>query len=246
MPTRDGFVMEAMIIKLPDFDPAKKYPVLQHTYGGPHAPRVRNSWGGVTYMWHQLLAQKGYIIWFCDNRTASGKGAESTWQVYRNFGALELRDILDGLTWLKTNAWVDASRIGIWGWSYGGYMTSYAMTHSDSFKAGIASAPVTDWRDYDTIYTERYMATPQNNPEGYRESSPVNAAANLQRSLLIIHGTMDDNVHMQNTIQFIYELQKAGTQFETMFYPRSRHGVSDPQLNLHLRTLMTNFILANL
>jgi dipeptidyl-peptidase-4 len=244
--TRDGFVMEAMMIKPPDFDPRKKYPVWCYTYSGPQAPQVRNAWGGVTYMWHQMLAQKGYVIWVCDNRTASSKGIESAWPLYRNFGELELRDLEDGLAWLKQQPYVDGSRIGIWGWSYGGYMTSYALTHSTSFKIGIAGAPVTDWRNYDTIYTERYMATPQNNPEGYRKSSPVHATKDLHGKLLIIHGTIDDNVHMQNTIQFVYELQKAGKQFELMVYPKSRHGVTDPVLVKHLRTLMTNFILENL
>ena len=152
--TRDGFVMEAMMIKPPDFDARKKYPVMSFTYGGPHAPQVRNAWGSTTYMWHQLLAQKGYIIWVCDNRTASGKGLESTWPVYKNFGELELRDLEDGLTWLKGQSYVDGSRIGIWGWSYGGFMTSYALTHSKSFKIGIAGGSVTDWRDYDSIYTD--------------------------------------------------------------------------------------------
>jgi dipeptidyl-peptidase-4 len=244
--TRDGFVMEAMMIKPPDFDPSKKYPVMSFTYGGPHAPQVRNAWGGSIYMWHHLLAQKGYIIWVCDNRTASGKGAESTWPAYRNLGELELRDLEDGLGWLKSQPFVDGSRIGIWGWSYGGYMTAYALTHSKSFKLGIAGAPVTDWRLYDTIYTERYMAMPQNNPEGYKKSSVIAAAKDLHGKLLIIHGTIDDNVHMQNTIQFVYELQKAGKQFELMLYPKSRHGVVDPVLAKHLRTTMTDFILKNL
>ncbi|HEY7785772.1 MAG TPA: prolyl oligopeptidase family serine peptidase, partial [Pyrinomonadaceae bacterium] len=244
--TRDGFVMEAMIIKPPDFDPRKKYPVVEFTYSGPHAPQVRNTWGSTTYMWHQLLAQKGYLIWVCDNRTASGKGAESEWPVYKNFGELELRDLEDGLTWLKSQPYVDGSRIGIWGWSYGGFMTSYAMTHSKSFKIGIAGGTVADWRDYDTIYTERYMATPQNNLEGYRKSSPITAAKDLSGKLLLIHGAMDDNVHMQNTIQFAYELQKAGKQFELMIYPKSRHGVTDPLLVKHMRTMMTRFIEENL
>jgi dipeptidyl-peptidase-4 len=244
--TRDGFVMEAMMIKPPDFDPRKKYPVLSFTYGGPHAPQVRNAWGSTTYMWHQMLAQKGYIIWVCDNRTASGKGLESTWPVYKNFGELELRDIEDGLTWLKGQSYVDGSRIGIWGWSYGGFMTSYALTHSKSFKIGIAGGSVTDWRDYDSIYTERYMQTPQNNPEGYKKSSPVHAAKDLHGKLLLIHGAIDDNVHMQNTIQFVYELQKAGKQFELMLYPKSRHGVTDPLLLKHMRQMMTDFILENL
>jgi dipeptidyl-peptidase-4 len=244
--TRDGFVMEALMIKPPDFDPSKKYPVMSFTYGGPHAPQVRDAWGGVGYLWHQLLAQKGYIIWVCDNRTASGKGAESTWPAYRNLGELELRDLEDGLGWLKSRPFVDGSRIGIWGWSYGGYMTAYALTHSKSFKLGIAGAPVTDWRLYDTIYTERYMAMPQNNPEGYKKSSVIAAAKDLHGKLLVIHGTIDDNVHLQNTIQFIHELQKAGKQFELMLYPKSRHGVADPALVKHLRTKMTDFILNNL
>ena len=128
--TRDGFELEAMMIRPPDFDPSKKYPVMQYTYSGPHAPQVKNSWGGSTYMWHQLLAQKGYIVWYLDNRTASGKGAESAWASYKKFGPLELRDLEDGLAYLKTLPYVDGSRVGIWGWSFGGYMTMYALTHS--------------------------------------------------------------------------------------------------------------------
>jgi len=244
--TRDGFVMEAMMIKPPDFDRSKKYPVMSFTYSGPHAPQVRNAWGAATYMWHQLLAQKGYIIWVCDNRTASGKGLESTWPVYKNFGEIELRDLEDGVAWLKTQPYVDGSRIGIWGWSYGGFMTSYALTHSQSFKIGIAGGSVTDWRDYDSIYTERYMQTPQNNPEGYKKSSPAAAAKNLHGKLLLIHGAIDDNVHMQNTIQFVYELQKAGKQFELMLYPKQRHGVTDPLQLKHMRQMMTDFIVKNL
>lgn len=244
--TRDGFVMEAMMIKPPDFDARKKYPVMSFTYSGPHAPSVRNGWGGPAYLWHQMLVQKGYILWICDNRTASGKGAESAWPVYGNMGELELRDLEDGLTWLKSQPYVDGSRIGLWGWSYGGYMTSYALTHSQSFKVGIAGGTVSDWRDYDTIYTERYMKTPQNNVEGYKKSAPLWAAKDLHGKILLIHGAIDDNVHMQNTVQFVYELQKAGKQFELMVYPKSRHGVTDPLLVKHMRTMMTEFILANL
>lgn len=244
--TRDGFVMEAMMIRPPDFDPNRKYPVMSYTYAGPHAQQVRNGWRGTTYLWHQMLAQQGYIIWICDNRTASGKGMKSAWPLYRNFGELELRDLEDGLKWLKSQPYVDGERIGLWGWSFGGYMTSYALTHSKSFKIGIAGAPVTDWRLYDSVYTERYMAMPQNNREGYEKSSPLKAAANLHGKLLIIHGTIDDNVHMQNSVKFIYELQKAGKQFEVMLYPRSRHGVRNPLQVKHLRQMMTNFIVENL
>jgi len=244
--TRDGFTMEAVMIKPPDFDPNKKYPVWSYAYSGPQAPSVRNSWGSTRYMWHQMLAQKGYIIWVCDNRTASSKGPNSAWPLYKNFGELELRDLEDGFAWLKSQPYIDGSRIGLWGWSYGGYMTSYALTHSQTFKIGIAGGTVSDWRDYDSIYTERYMLTPQHNPEGYRKSSPVNFAKDLHGKLLLIHGAIDDNVHMANTIQFLYELQKAGKQVQLMIYPRSRHGLSDPALIKHWYQMMTDFVLGNL
>jgi dipeptidyl-peptidase-4 len=246
VPTRDGFEMEAMMIRPPDFDPSKKYPVMEFTYSGPHAPQVRNAWGGSTQMWYQMLAEKGYVIWVCDNRTASGKGAEATWPAYRNFGELELRDLEDGLTWLRAQPYIDGSRIGLWGWSFGGYMTSYALTHSKSYRLGISGGTVADWHDYDSIYTERYMQTPQNNPEGYKKSAPLAAAKDLSGKLLLIHGAMDDNVHLQNTMQFVYELQKAGKQFQLMLYPKSRHGVSDPLLVRQMRQMMTDFILNNL
>ena len=244
--TRDGFEMEALLIKPPDFDPRKRYPVLQYNYGGPHSPVVRNAWGGRRFVWHQMLAQKGYVIWMCDNRSASGKGIEPTWEAYRRMGEVELGDIEDGVSWLKKQRWVDPERIGIWGWSYGGFMASYALTHSKSFKAGIAGAPVTDWRLYDSIYTERYMRMPQKNQDGYDATSVVEAAKDLHGELLLIHGTMDDNVHLQNSIQLAYELQKAGKEFEMMVYPKSRHGIRDRDLRFHLQRLMTDFILRKL
>ncbi|MBL8148404.1 MAG: S9 family peptidase, partial [Blastocatellia bacterium] len=244
--TRDGFEMEAVMIKPPNFDPNKKYPVMSHTYSGPGTPRVRDSWGGSDYLWHQMLAQNGYIIWICDNRSASNKGINSAHPVYKNLGELELRDLEDGINWLKQQSYVDAERIGLWGWSYGGYMTAYALTHSKLFKIGISGAPVTDWRSYDSIYTERYMGIPKNNPEGYKKSSVVEAAANLHGKLLLIHGTMDDNVHIQNSIQFVDALQRSGKRFELMLYPKSRHGVTQPLRVKHLRETMTKFILENL
>jgi len=197
-------------------------------------------------MWYQMLAQKGYVIWVCDNRTASDKGVQSAYPLYKHFGESELRDLEDGLNYLKSQPYVDGSRIGISGWSFGGFMTSYALTHSKSFKIGIAGGSVTDWRLYDTIYTERYMNTPQNNPEGYQKSSVIAAAKDLSGKLLLVHGMIDDNVHMQNTIQFAYELQKAGKTFQLMLYPKSHHGVVDPLLVKHMRTMMTDFILQNL
>jgi dipeptidyl-peptidase-4 len=243
---RDGFVMEAMLIKPPDFDPAKKYPVFQTLYAGPHAQTVRDAWGGVGGLYLQLLAQKGVIVWECDNRSASGKGVESTFAVYQHFGRSEADDIEDCVSWLKKQPYVDATRIGVNGWSFGGFMTSYLLTHSKSFAMGIAGGTVSDWRDYDSIYTERYMRMPQNNPDGYRTSSPRWSAKDLSGKLLLIHGVIDDNVHVQNTLQFVYELQKAGKPFDLMLYPKSRHGVGDPQLVYHMRQLMLAFTLRTL
>jgi dipeptidyl-peptidase-4 len=242
VPTRDGFLMEAMVIKPPDFDAARRYPVYQFTYGGPQAPQVRNAWGGSQFMFHQLLARKGIIVWVCDNRTASGKGIESAWPVHHNLGEIELRDIEDGIAWLRAQPWVDGRRFGIHGWSYGGFMTAYALTHSRSFVMGIAGGTVSDWRNYDTVYTERYMGLPSDNPGGYRRSSPRFAAGDLHGALLLLHGAIDDNVHVSNAVQFAHELQKAGKPFEMMLYPKSRHGLSDPALVKHMRTLMVDFI----
>ncbi len=242
----DGFPLDAFMIRPPDFDPARKYPVLVYTYGGSQAPVVQNSWGRRTYLWHQYLAQQGYIIWGIDPRSASGKSAALAWPIHRNLGRLELRDIEASLTWLKEQPFVDGSRIGIWGWSYGGFMAAYALTHSTSFKVGIAGGPVTDWRLYDSIYTERYMGLPAKNREGYEKSSVVKAAKNLHGRLLLLHGLIDDNVHVQNSIMLMYELQQAGKDFDVMFYPNSRHGVTIPALVYHMRRLMTDFILKNL
>ncbi|MBS1797073.1 MAG: DPP IV N-terminal domain-containing protein [Acidobacteria bacterium] len=245
--TRDGFEMEAMMFLPPNFDPQKKYPVMAYTYSGPHAPSVRNRWGGAQGMWHRMLAQKGYIVWVCDNRTASGKGAESTWNVYQKFGQTEVPDLEDGFKYLKSLSFVDGSRIGMWGWSYGGFMTTYFMTHSNTLKMGIAGGMVGNWALYDSIYTERYMRTPQNNPDGYKKGSVIDNAANLSGKLLIIHGAIDNNVHQQNAIQFIYELQRAGKQFEFMTYPTQRHGVQRGTMQeKHLYTMMTGFIERNL
>ena len=194
-------------------------------------------------MFHQMLAQRGVIVWVLDNRSASGKGAESQWPVYGRLGEIELQDLEDGVAWLKQQGFVDSARMVLSGWSYGGFMTAYAMTHSTSWSAGIVGAPVTDWRDYDSVYTERLMKLPQNNPDGYRRTAPRFAADKLHGRVLLLHGTMDDNVHMQNSVQFAYELQKAGMPFEMMMYPRSRHAVADGRLNTHLRQMMFDFVM---
>ncbi|HAK93673.1 MAG TPA: hypothetical protein DCM87_01365 [Planctomycetes bacterium] len=232
-----GFPLEAMLITPHDFAPGKKYPVWFSTYAGPHAQTVWDSWGGGR-AWEHMLAEAGIISFLCDVRSASGKGAVSAWTAYRQLGVGEVKDIEAALQWLCSRPFVDGARIGISGFSYGGFMAAYAMTHSTRFAAGIAGAAVTDWRDYDTIYTERYMRTPQDNPEGYAASSVVAAAANLHGRLLIMHGGMDDNVHMQNATRLVHELQKAGKRFDLMIYPEARHGI----WGLHYHRTLYEFI----
>jgi dipeptidyl-peptidase-4 len=239
---RDGHVMDAMMIKPPDFSPAKRYPVYQFTYAGPGAASARDRWGGVQYMFHQLLAQKGVIVWILDNRSAGGS-AEAQWPVWGRLGEAELQDLEDGVRWLKEQPFVDGSRLVLSGWSYGGFMTAYALTHSSSWAAGVVGAPVTDWRDYDTIYTERLMKLPKSNPDGYKNTAPRFAADALQAKMLLIHGTTDDNVHVQNSVQFAYELQRRGKPFEFMAYPRSRHSFDDPLLTRHLQQLILDFVM---
>ena len=238
---RDGFQMEAMMIKPPDFDPSKRYPVYQYEYGGPHIQSVLNSWGYSEYLYHQMLAQRGIIVWMCDHRTSSGKGAVSAHRLSGMFGAVELRDMEDCGGWLRSQPYVDGSRMGIYGYSFGGYLAAYAMTHPSGFSMGIAGGPVTDWRDYDTIYTERYLGLPGDNAEGYLKSSPRFNAADLHGDLLLIHDTGDDNVHLQNTLQFARELQRAGKTFQMMLYPTAGHGDSDPELFRHERQTMFDF-----
>ncbi len=202
VPGADGTPLDASLIKPPGFDPARKYPVIVYLYGGPQAQEVRDAWQGPDFLWHELMAQKGFVIFSVDNRGTSGRGHNFETPIYHHFGQAELADQLAGVAWLAKQPYVDRARIGIWGWSYGGYMTCMAMLRGGGvFKAGFAGAPVTDWRQYDTIYTERYMGTPQENPEGYRDSSPVNFAAGLQGKLLIAHATGDDNVHFANTVE---------------------------------------------
>jgi dipeptidyl-peptidase 4 len=241
IPTKDGFLLEAELVLPPDLDSSKKYPVWFMTYGGPHAPTVSDSWAGGR-MYDQALASEGFIAFRMDPRPASGKGAVSAWTAYKHMGVQELEDIKTAINWLKERSYVDGSRIGMAGHSYGGYITAYAMTHSDLFAAGIAGAPVTDWRDYDSIYTERYMGLPQDNPDGYNVSSVVRAAGKLHGKLLILHGVIDDNVSLRNTLRFVEALQDANKDFELMIYPSSRHGIfgqhySKLQLDFIRRTL---------
>jgi dipeptidyl-peptidase-4 len=241
---RDGFAMQSLLYKPTDFAQrlqGKKMPVLIHVYGGPAAPTVANSWTHRNDLWHRYLAEQGICVLLCDNRSALGRGNSDTWKIYKDMGATELRDLEDAVQWLTQQSWVDSDRIGLWGWSYGGYFTAYAMTHSKLFRAGIAGAPVTDWQNYDSVYTERYMDTPKSNPDGYKSSSVVAAAKNLHGQLMLIHGEIDDNVHMANTMQLAHALQKANKDFELMVYPNNRHGVVDPDQSYHQYQLMTRF-----
>ncbi len=247
IPGADGTPLNAYVMRPADFDPAKKYPVLMYVYGGPGSQTVVDSWGGARYLWHQMLTQRGYVVVAVDNRGTGGRGRDFKKTTYLNLGEKETADQIAAARWLGRQGWVDAARIGIWGWSYGGYMTAMAMTREGSpFKAGIAVAPVTDWKLYDTIYTERFMRTPQENPEGYRRSAPVHAAANLNGRLLIVHGTGDDNVHFQNSLQMADALQAAAKQFDFMPYPNRTHSISGGRTTYQLFTYLTDWIEKNL
>ncbi len=245
--SRDGVLLNASIIKPPDFNPQKKYPVLVYTYGGPHGQVVQNNWGGANFLWHELMAQKGYIIFSVDNRGSAGRGHAFETPLHFRLGAQELSDQRDGVQYLKSLPYVDANRIGIWGWSYGGHMTLHLMFEAgDDFKAGFAGGPVTDWRYYDSIYTERYLGLPQKNEKGYQDSSPVEYAAQLKGKLLIAHGTGDDNVHFANTLSVINDLIEAGKYVEVLAFPGRGHGVSDPPARRVLMQRVTQFFLDNL
>lgn len=242
---RDGTPLQSMLYKPLDFDRRIQngtMPVLIHVYGGPSAPTVENNWIHRSDLWHRYMAEQGVCVLFCDNRSARGKGNSDTWKIYKDLAVVELRDLEDAVAWLKQQPWVDADRIGLWGWSYGGYFTAYAMTHTHLFRAGISGAPVTDWNNYDSIYTERFMDTPQANPTGYKSSSVVESAKDLHGRLMLIHGEIDDNVHMANTMQLVHALQKANKKFDLMVYPNNRHAVVDSEQQFHQYQMMTDFL----
>jgi len=244
---RDGVLLNASIIKPASFDPQKKYPVLVAVYGGPGVQIIRNAWGGANFLWHELMAQKGYVIFSLDNRGSTGRGHAFETPLHFRLGAQELSDQRDGVQYLKSLPYVDTNRIGIWGWSYGGHMTLHAMFEAgDDFKVGFAGGPVTDWRYYDTIYTERYLGLPQKNEKGYQDSSPVKYATQLKGKLMIAHGTGDDNVHYANTLSVINDLIEAGKYVEVLAFPGRGHGVSDPAARRVLWQKVTQFFLDNL
>jgi len=242
-----GDELNAWTVRPPNFDPNKKYPVLMYVYGGPGSQTVKNSYGYNNYWWFQMLAQKGYIVVSVDNRGTGARGEKFKKMTYQQLGKYETEDQIAAAKYLATQAYVDGDRIGIFGWSYGGYMSSLAILKgNDVFKAAIAVAPVTNWKWYDTIYTERYMRTDDENPDGYKENSPVYFADQLKGNYLLVHGNADDNVHFQNSAEMANALIKANKQFDTYFYPNRNHGIFGDNARLHLYNKMTSFLMEKL
>ncbi len=245
--TSDGVDLNGWMIKPPDFDESRRYPVLMYVYGGPGSQTVSDDWGGNRYLWHQLLAQKGVLVVSVDGRGTGARGRDFRTVTYQNLGDWETHDQIEAARYLGALPFVDESRIAVWGWSYGGYMTLLSlMKGGDLFRAGISVAPVTSWKLYDTIYTERFMRTPRENPEGYRSGSPLTHVDGMTGELLLVHGTGDDNVHFQNSVQMLTALQDAGKQFSFMAYPNKTHSISGEATQVHLYTMMTEWILERL
>ncbi len=244
--TSEGVSLNGYMIKPPSFDPAKKYPLFMYVYGGPGSQTVVDRWGGQNYWWFQMLAQKGFVVVSVDNRGTGGRGEDFKKMTYLQLGKHETEDQIEAARYLGGKSWIDESRIGIFGWSYGGYMSSLCILKgNDVFSYAIAVAPVTNWKWYDTIYTERYMRTTEENPEGYRDNSPVYFADMLKGRYLLIHGMGDDNVHFQHSVEMLNALIASGKQFEQFFYPNRNHGIYGGGTRLHLYRKMTDFILSS-
>ena len=247
IPTSDGFMMPAQILKPEGFNSSKKYPVIFHVYGGPSAPTVFDRWQGNSLFFDNMLLQQGYLIVKFDHRASTAISKKLENHVLNAMsGPIEREDIVDGIKWLKSQPYTDPSRFGVWGWSGGGSFTLNMMTNTEEFKAGVSVAPVTDWHYYDTKWTEFAMKRPLDNPDGYEKTSFIKTAKNLHGSLLLVHGTYDDNVHPQNSWHFIDELVKENIQFDMMFYPMRKHGIADDEARIHLYTKMLNFWKLNL
>jgi len=242
----------AWMIKPSDFNPNKKYPLFMYQYSGPGSQSVSNSWGGSNDYWYQMLAQQGYIVACVDGRGTGFKGAAFKKMTYKELGKYEIEDQIEAANELGKYAYIDKNNIGIWGWSFGGYMSSLAITKgADTFKMAIAVAPVTSWRFYDTVYTERYMQTPQENESGYDNNSPINFTDSLKGKFLLVHGSGDDNVHFQNTMRMIESLVGSNKQFDLFVYPDKNHGIygryqGKGNVRLNLYEKMTTFIRQNL
>lgn len=247
VPGADGTMLNAWIMKPVNFDPAKKYPVYFNVYCGPGSNTVSNDWDGSDYMYHQLLTQKGYIVISVDPRGTMYRGEAFKKSTYLQLGKLETEDLIAVAKYMQNQSYVDPTRIGIQGWSFGGFMTALALTKgADVFKMGISVAPVTNWRYYDNIYTERFMRTPAENASGYDDNSPVNHVSKFKGKLLLVHGSGDDNVHYQNSMEFITAMVKANKQFDLFIYPNKNHGIYGGNTRNHLFTMMLNYTLENL
>jgi dipeptidyl-peptidase-4 len=243
----DNADLNAWVIKPPNFDKTKKYPLFMFVYGGPGSQQVLNNYGGNNFFWYQMLAQKGYIVACVDNRGTGGKGSEFKKMTYKELGKYETIDQIDAAKYFGSLDYIDSKRIGIQGWSYGGQLSSLAITKgADFFKLAIAVAPVTNWRYYDNIYTERYMRTPKENPNGYDDNSPIYHVDKLKGKYLLVHGSADDNVHVQNTYEMTSALVKSNKQFDLFIYPDKNHGIYGGNTRLHLYKKMTDFIKSNL
>lgn len=241
--TPDGVELNGWMIRPPDFDPAREYPVLMSVYGGPGSQTVTDQWHGPHYLWHQMLAERGYIVVSVDGRGTGGRGTAFKNVTHLSLGTWETRDQIEAARWLGRQPYVDAGRIGIWGWSYGGYLTLLSLfLGGDVFAAGVSVAPVTHWKFYDTIYTERYMRTPAENPEGYARGAPLEHVEGLEGALLLVHGSGDDNVHFQNTVALVQALQEAGKPFDLMMYPNKTHAIGGAAAQTHLFRMMTAFV----
>ncbi len=226
--TPDGALLYGRLIKPVGFSPGHKYPVIVEVYGGPGAQSVRDRWLGVT--WEEALAQRGFVVWQVDNRGSIGRGHKFESAIFRNLGERELADQIVGLDYLHSLGFTDPQRVGLYGWSYGGYMTLYSLCNApDRFQVGVSGAPVTSWRTYDSIYTERYMGLPEENPEAYDKTSPITHAGSLKAQLLLVHNIEDDNVHFQNTLRMVSALERAGKKFSMLVYPEKSHGVTGPE-----------------
>ncbi|MFA5010731.1 MAG: S9 family peptidase [Ignavibacteria bacterium] len=245
--TSDNVELYGWIMKPHNIQADKKYPVLMYVYGGPGSKSVKNAYDGFSNPWHQMLCQKGYIVACVDGRGTGGRGTEFEKQVYGNMGKLELIDQIEGAKYLASLPYVDKNRIGIWGWSFGGYMSALAITAgADYFKTAVSVAPVTNFRYYDNIYTERYLGLPKDNPSGYDDNAPTSHADKLKGNLLIVHGSTDDNVHYQNTMEFVNALIKANKQFEMQIYPNRNHNIGGENARYHLFKRITEYLIRNL
>ncbi|MGC9341110.1 MAG: DPP IV N-terminal domain-containing protein, partial [Bacteroidales bacterium] len=240
-------LLKGYIIKPNDFDPGKKYPLFMYVYGGPESQNVQDRFNAHRGAWLQYLVQQGYIVACLDNRGTNGRGEDFRKSTYLQLGKYETEDQIAAAKFLRDKDYIDEDRIGIFGWSYGGYMSLLCLFKgADVFSMAISVAPVTNWRYYDTIYTERFMRTPQENPEGYDENSPIFFTDRMRGKLLLIHGMGDDNVHFQNSAELVKALVDSDKQFESQFYPNKNHGIYGGNTTFHLYSRMTDFIIENL